>query len=136
MEGIAMSRLSLILFAGPVLGLAACGELPDLRQGGRTLPSPAVATIPPPEPMPPEMSVPEPLPGARPSPAQAETACMAAGRERGFVVQGVVGSSDVAGADGLPVSRDVMLRVARGAQVFDLRCNYHYGGAQARIMVL
>jgi hypothetical protein len=123
-----MPRTTLILTAA-ALGLAACANVPDLRLR-RTAPPPATT----PEPMPlPPVDI---EPGAVPSASAAEAACMAAGRERGFQVQGVVGSADVAGSDGQPASRDVMLRVARGAQIFDLRCNFHYASAQARVMAL
>lgn len=120
-----MRRLPPIFSLGVVaLTLAACGELPDFRVPGS--PTPAAVSAPPPAAtLPPQTGA-----GA------AETACTAAGQERGFTVQGVVGSTDVAGADGQPASRDVMLRVARGQQVFDLRCNYHYASSQARVMAL
>lgn len=128
-----MPRLPLILTAA-ALGLAACGDLPDLRPGTR--PGPAVTTGPVIDPAPIQLGPDGQAPGNGRSAAAAEAACVAAGQERGFTVQGVVGSSDVAGGDGLPASRDVMLRVARGAQIFDLRCNFHYASAQARVMAL
>ena len=123
-----MPRMTLILTAAALV-LGACASAPDLRLR-RVAPPPA--TTPEPMPLPPA----EIEPGTTPSAGAAEAACMAAGRERGFEVQRVVGSADVAGSDGQPASRDVMLRVARGAQVFDLRCNFHYASAQARVMAL
>lgn len=111
--------------------LAGCGAIPDFRApmlGGARPQAPAA-----PEPL--AMAPLPATPGASGAGA-AEAACLAAGQERGFQVQGVVGSSDVTGADGRAISRDVMLRVARGAQVFDLRCNYSYAEGQARVMAL
>lgn len=113
--------LPLVLAA---LMLAAC-DMPDFRARSSAPPPPAPLAPAPVE------------PGLNPGqPSAAEAACLAAGRERGFEVQGVVGSSEVMGADGRPASRDVLMRVARGQQIFDLRCNYDYGGAMARVMAL
>jgi len=123
-----MPKATLLLTAA-ALGLVACGSLPDLRPR-RAAPAPAAAAVALPAP-----AVIAPDPAASPA-AAAEAACLAAGRERGFEVRGVAGSADVAGTDGQPVSRDVMLQVARGAQVFELRCSYHYGSAMARVMAL
>lgn len=126
-----MPRYPLILTL--TLLLAACAGVPDFRartssSAPRPAPLPANVTMSTPTPF-------EVAPGSAGAPA-AEAACTAAGRERGFEVQGVVGSTEVMGTDGQPASRDVMLRVARASQVFDLRCNYHYGSAQARVMAL
>lgn len=116
------------------LSLAACGAIPDFRAM-----RPAASPPPPPSmavaPLPPTGPVAPVLPGA-PSAGAAEAACAAAGRERGFEVQGVVGSTDVMGADGRAASRDVMLRVLRSGQQFDLRCNYVYADGLARVMAL
>jgi len=48
----------------------------------------------------------------------------------------VVGTREVSGSDGLARSRDVMLRVARGQQVYEVRCSYNYVSNEARIMSL
>lgn len=119
----------LLVLSLAAFGLSACGGLSDLRRGSSTA-APETITVTPTEGAP-DMALAGPV-----SAGAAEAACMEAGRERGFTVEGIVGSSDVAGDDGQPVSRDVMLRVARGAQVFDLRCSYHYASAQARVMAL
>lgn len=125
-----------LILSALALGLAGCGEIPDFRAGRPFAPAPppsmAVAPVPPTDPVAPGAPI---LPGA-PSAGAAEAACTAAGRERGFEVQGVVGSADVVGADGRAVSRDVMLRVVRGGQQFDLRCNYVYADGLARVMAL
>jgi hypothetical protein len=129
-----MPRLALILILTLALLPAACGTIPDFRAGSPAPRSAGPAAPSPATPSPPlEMT---PLPGAGVSAGAAEAACTAAGVERGFQVQGIVGSTDVAGTDGQPASRDVMMRVARGTQVFDLRCSYHYASAQARVMAL
>jgi hypothetical protein len=67
--------------------------------------------------------------------AGAEQACIAAGRERGLDVLGVVGSREVAGSDG-EMTRDVMLRVRRGNSVVEVRCNYMGSTQMARIMLI
>jgi hypothetical protein len=125
--------LRVLLPGALALSLAACGAIPDFRAMRPAAPPPppsmAVAPLPPTGPVVPV------LPGA-PSAGAAEAACTAAGRERGFEVQGVVGSSDVMGADGRAISRDVMLRVVRSGQQFDLRCNYVYADGLARVMAL
>lgn len=111
--------------------LAACGGIPDFRVPFRAAPASAPMTAAPIAPSAPLA----PVPGA-PTAGAAEAACLQAGRERGFDVQGVVGSTDVLGADGVALSRDVMLRVARSGQQFDLRCNYVYADGIARVMAL
>ena len=121
-----------------VLLLTGCANVPDFRDGirlsnpfaraapTRVAPSAGSAT-----PV-------SPAPGSQPAPAAsiAETACLAAGREAGFDVRGVVGTREVIGANGLPESRDVMLRVDRGGQSLEVRCSFAYQDAQARIMTL
>ena len=109
--------------AGATL-LSACGDIPDLRRGmpvrsgsGSVAPMAAPST------------------GA-PSSSAAETACMTAGRDAGFTVSGVVGTQEVIGAGGIATSRDVMLGVNRGGQSLQVRCNYSYAEASARIMTL
>lgn len=118
-----MTRLILPLIAAPLL-LAGCLQTPAAfdRAPRGVAPQPA---LPAPE-----------APGARPSASAAESACVAAGQQQGLNVQGVVGTREVSGSDGQPASRDVMLRVARGQQLYELRCSYHYASAQARIMTL
>ena len=115
------------------LGLSACAGLSDMRLGRS---APAASAMPETIAVTPTEGAPDMALAGQPSASAAEAACTEAGRERGFTVQGVVGSSDVTGDDGQPVSRDVMLRVARGAQVFDLRCSFHYPSGQARVMAL
>ncbi|MCC5986382.1 MAG: hypothetical protein JJT95_01790 [Pararhodobacter sp.] len=78
----------------------------------------------------------EPSGGAVPTTGEAEAACVAQGRSQGLEVQSVVGSRVQRGEDDVPLARDVMLRVARGGQVYDLRCNYQYASSEARIMSL
>jgi hypothetical protein len=121
-----------------VLLLTGCANVPDFRDGmrlsnpfaraapTRVAPSAGSAT-----PV-------SPAPGSQPAPAAsiAETACLAAGREAGFDVRGVVGTREVIGANGLPESRDVMLRVDRAGQSLEVRCSFAYQDAQARIMTL
>lgn len=126
------------------LMLGACA-VPDLR-GPMPMAAPRAAapraTAPPAAPLglPVGPLAPGGGPGLAPvatvTPGAAEAACVAAGAERGFQVRGVVGSSDVAGPGGAPVSRDVMLRVARGGQVFEVRCSYVYADGLARVMAL
>jgi hypothetical protein len=124
-----MTRLLLPLGLG--LALSACGSMPDLRPSRAGGPAGFGAT-PPAAP-----AAPAPVgPVAGFGGGAAESACVAAGRERGFDVQSVVGSVDVPGADGRPVSRDVMLRVLRGGQQFDVRCSFVYADGIARVMAL
>lgn len=65
----------------------------------------------------------------------AEQACVAAGRERGLDVAGVVGSTAVTGTNG-EASRDVMLRVRRSGAEIEVRCNYVASTRMARIMLI
>lgn len=65
----------------------------------------------------------------------AEQACIAAGRERGLDVMGVVGSRSVNGNDG-EAARDVMLRVRRSGAEIEVRCNYVTETRMARIMLI
>lgn len=116
------------------LSLAACGGLPDLRRS-RPAPPPPPPSAAMPAP-PPAAAAPEVAAGLRPPASTAEDACRAAGQARGFDVRAIAGSAEVTGQTGAPESRDVMLRVARGAQVFDVRCNYHYPSGTARVMAL
>lgn len=67
--------------------------------------------------------------------ASAEQACIAAGRERGFDVQGVVGTSAGALVDGVE-TRDVILRVQRNGTVLEPRCNFVPSTQSARIMLI
>lgn len=114
-------RMVMGALAGATL-LAGCGGLPDLRPRPHF---PAAVAAP-------------ATPGAGPAPSAslAEQQCLAAGASAGFDVQGVVGTRELTGADGMPVSRDVMLRVRRGSQTLDLRCSYAYDTGLARIMTL
>ncbi len=65
----------------------------------------------------------------------AEQACVAAGRERGLDVAGVVGSRAV-GGNGTSAGRDVMLRVRRSGAEIEVRCNYIDDTGMARIMLI
>ena len=117
-----------IIMTGAVLAsltLAGCGEMPDMRgrmpfMGGGGVSGPISAG-------PTDMA---------PASSNAEQACMAAGSDAGFTVQGVVGTHEVTGADGMAVSRDVMLNVTRSGQSLQVRCSYAYDTASARIMTL
>jgi hypothetical protein len=108
--------------------LAGCADLPDLRPMSPRAAAPLAAPPPPPTAL---GDI-----GIRRSASAAEAACVAQGETQGMGVQGVVGTREVTGADGRPASRDVMLRVARGQQVFEVRCSYDYASGQARIMTL
>ncbi|PTX04011.1 hypothetical protein [Pararhodobacter aggregans] len=104
--------------------LAGCGDIPDMRfgqGGGRPAYGGGYGGTP---------VVPSEPVVAGPSASQAEGACMSAGREAGFDVQGVVGTREQG------TSRDVMLRVQRGGQTVEVRCSYAYDSGQARIMTL
>lgn len=124
-----LTARTLTTIAG-VLIIAGCAQLPVLRGPAPTMRAPS----------PPPMASAQPMapaePGAPVSAGQAETACLSQGRAQGLAVQGVVGTREVTGPDGAPSARDVMLRVARGQQVYEVRCNYSYASAEARIMSL
>ena len=111
-----------------VLAIAGCAQMPDFRGGGRT-------HAPPPRTAQPDPLAPVTDAGAVPASA-AEAACMEQGRGQGLAVQSVVGTREVSGSDGAASSRDVMLRVARGQQVYEVRCSYSYASNEARIMSL
>lgn len=82
----------------------------------------------------PAVAIPEPMtPGA--SSSGAEQACIAAGRERGLDVMGVVGSRSVNDSNGAD-ARDVMLRVRRSGSEIEVRCNYVTETRMARIMLI
>lgn len=109
--------------------IAGCAAMPDMRSAG----------APPRSPLPRAEAAPVMTPQATPgavSASAAETACMQQGQGQGLAVQGVVGTREAAGADGVARSRDVMLRVARGQQVYEVRCSYSYASGEARIMSL
>ena len=129
-----MRRISTITGLIGAMALAGCAGFPDMM--GAPTPSPAPA----PAPMIAPSIAPSPEPaediGIRRSASAAEAACVAQGETQGMNVQSVVGTREVAGSDGRPVSRDVLLRVARGEQVFDVRCSYNYASSEARIMTL
>jgi len=112
-----------------VLVIAGCAAMPDMRGAA------PVRSAPPP---PATYAAPvmrEATPGVVPASA-AESACTQQGQAQGLAVQGVVGTREVSGAGGAASSRDVMLRVARGQQVYEVRCSYSYASGQARIMSL
>jgi hypothetical protein len=123
-----MRRYITLAVLGGAFALAGCADFPDLR-----LAQPRTAA--------PVQSAPAPTSpmgdiGIRRAAGAAEAACVAQGESQGMNVQSVVGTREVTGSDGQPASRDVMLRIARGQQVFDVRCNYDYARAEARIMTL
>lgn len=110
--------------------LAGCLSIPDMRSGrhlSRPAPAPTVTQ---------PAVVGQPLAPPAPTASVAETACLEAGRASGFDVRGVVGTREVADAAGIPLSRDVMLNVARGQSNIELRCSFAYANGQARIMTL
>lgn len=124
-----MARLSTLLAGLTACTLlAGCLDIPDYRGSAAFRPGTGTAT--------PSAPLGAPLGTAAPSAGTAESACTAAGREAGFDVQGVTGTREVTAADGLAQSRDVMLRVQRGGQSFDVRCSYSYAANSARIMTL
>ena len=125
LTGIAQARIGLALAS--VLLIAGCSMAP-MGMAPRATPS-----APPP---PVTSESPEPLPGSGdPSASGAEQACMAAGRERGLDVVGVVGSRAVSGNNG-EAARDVMLRVRRSGAEIEVRCNYVAETSMARIMLI
>ncbi len=81
-------------------------------------------------------ATPAPPPGDVATASRAESACVDQGRAQGLRVEQVVGTRAVTGADGQPTGRDVMLRVARDGQVYEVRCNYQSASDEARIMSL
>lgn len=113
-----------LVFVALAFALSACGagiQMP--RMGGMAMPRAAAPVAP----LGPEAAV---------TAGRAEAACTEVAQAQGLGVQSIVGTREVTGADGVAVSRDVMLRVARGQQVYDVRCSYSYGGDAARIMSL
>lgn len=122
-----MTRKTMIVAAlGACTVLAGCLNIPDYRGGGFGGSGRSVA---------PRPSAPASSP-VTPQASAAESACTQAGRSAGFDVQGVVGTREVVGSGGLPQSRDVMLRVARGGQTIEVRCSYAYVDGSANIMTL
>jgi len=113
-----------------VLVLAGCSQMPVQRGPApqRSAPPPAMVSVAPAMPL-------AAAPGAVPASA-AESACTSQGQSQGLAVRGVVGTREVRGSDGIASSRDVMLRVARGQQVYEVRCSYSYASGEARIMSL
>jgi hypothetical protein len=123
-----MRRMMTMTALTGAMVLAGCAEFPDLTATQPRGPAPVQTAPPPPAP---SADI-----GVRRSAGAAEAACVAQGEMQGMNVQSVVGTREVAGVGGEPGSRDVMLRVARGQQVFDVRCSYSYATAEARIMTL
>ena len=124
LTGIAQARIGLALAS--VLLIAGCSMAP-MGMAPRATPAapPPVAS---------ESQA--PLPGSGdPGASGAEQACMAAGRERGLDVVGVVGSRAVSGNNG-EAARDVMLRVRRSGAEIEVRCNYVAETSMARIMLI
>lgn len=112
---------------GAVVLVAGCAMAPlgpTTRPSGPVAPSPVSPAVPIPEPMTPDASA-----------SGAEQACIAAGRERGLDVMGVVGSRSVSGSNG-EAARDVMLRVRRSGAELEVRCNYVEETRMARIMLI
>jgi len=119
-----LSPFALLLVAG--LGLSACAQAPRLITG----PAPAPAAIAPPD------AFPAPAPTDVSTASRAERACVDQGNAQGLSVQGVVGTRAVTDSGGATTGRDVMLRVSRQGQMFEVRCNYVEGTDTARIMSL
>lgn len=112
--------LSVVLVAG-----CAMAPLGPVARPAPSAPPAAVGTATPiPEAMAPDASA-----------SGAEQACIAAGRERGLDVMGVVGSRSVSGTNG-EAARDVMLRVRRSGAEIEVRCNYVTETRMARIMLI
>lgn len=112
---------------GAVVLVAGCAMAPlgpTTRPTGPVAPAPVSPVVPIPEPMTPDASA-----------SGAEQACIAAGRERGLDVMGVVGSRSVSGSNG-EAARDVMLRVRRSGAELEVRCNYVEETRMARIMLI
>lgn len=125
LTGIARGRIGLALAS--LLVVAGCTGVPLGPVTTRPAPS-AVAPAPSPAAVPQTA-----LTGA--SASGAEQACIAAGRDRGLDVAGVVGSRAVTGATG-ESGRDVMLRVRRSGSEIEVRCNYAADTGMARIMLI
>ncbi len=124
-QGFPMRRAGLALAA--LLLVSGCAMAP---LGPSTRPAPPAA----PAPVTPAVQMPEPTsPDAEAS--GAEQACIAAGRERGLDVLGVVGSRAVSDTNGA-AARDVMLRVQRSGSELEVRCNYVEETRMARIMLI
>lgn len=68
--------------------------------------------------------------------SRAEAACVEAGRSQGLTVHQVVGTRPATDGAGQPTGRDVMLRVSRAGQMYEVRCNYASATDSARIMSL
>lgn len=123
--GIAHMRIGLALVSA--LAITGCTMAP-MGMAPRPAPSTPTASAPP--------ATVAPLPGAGDASASgAEQACIAAGRERGLDVAGVVGSRAVSGTNG-EAARDVMLRVRRSGAEIEVRCNYVADTGMARIMLI
>lgn len=111
-----------------VLFLAGCGEPIRILPGpGPTAPAPAASAT--------DDGIAAGALDGDFSVSGAEQACIAAGRERGLDVAGVVGSSAVTGSNG-EASRDVMLQVRRNGASIEVRCNYVAETRMARIMLI
>ena len=116
-----MTRFLTLTLAASATLLTACGPFPDARMLSiRRAPAP--------------VSTPA-LPPGRPA-TEAETACLEAGRAAGFDGMRLAGTAEVTDAQGVPVSRDVMIAVRRGGQSFEVRCSYSDATSAARIMTL
>lgn len=81
-------------------------------------------------------SLPPPSPADVPTASRAERACVEQGAAQGLSVQRVVGTRATTDASGQTTGRDVMLRVSRQGQVYEVRCNYAAATDTARIMSL
>ncbi len=123
-----MRRLFTMGTLAGALVLAGCGDIPDFRFAQPRAAAPVQTA---PAPAAPLSDI-----GIRRSAGAAEAACVAQGETQGMNVQSVVGTREVTDGEGRPIARDVMLRVARGQQVFDVRCRYDHASAEARIMTL
>ncbi|MGY6634928.1 MAG: hypothetical protein ACXIU8_14475 [Alkalilacustris sp.] len=75
-------------------------------------------------------------PGVDADGQRAIAACLNQAEARGLTVSGVSNASEIRNAAGRPVGQNVFVDVTRGTQTFNVRCNYSYASAQARIMTL
>ncbi len=123
-----LSPFALLLVAG--LGLSACAQAPRLITGPAPGARPAPAAVVPPA------NIAAPAPTGVATASRAERACVEQGNAQGLSVQGVVGTRAVTDSGGATTGRDVMLRVSRQGQMFEVRCNYTSGTDTARIMSL
>jgi hypothetical protein len=108
----------LVLLSVVAMSISACTGVPGRMGGFGSSPSRAVS------------------PDAVQTASRAEQACVAQAQARGLSVSRIVGSREVIGTAGQSNGRDVMLRVSRGTQEYEVRCSYTSDTDSARIMSL